>query len=249
MIRTSEAINELSEALVKAQAKFSSAIKDANNPQYRSKYADLSSVIAAMVPHLNSEGLAVMQHPALEFKGDLAVGREAFVTVTTRLLHRSGQWMESDVTLPAVQRDKFDAQSVGSAITYACRYALQSIGVLGREDDDGTAAVGGGTHEAAKAVGDAKVAELKKKSAPKPSNGVAALFYVPLANGNAELVNVKAYGETLNEVAAEGLRQILKKYVRSANGDLLVANDKLDGLTEELKECGVEFRQMKAANA
>src|SRR5271155_5523130 len=103
MIKTSEAIDLLSEALVKAQGKFSSAIKDSTNPAFRSKYADLTSVIAAMVPHLNSEGLAIMQHPSLDGQ---------MVTVTTRIQHKSGQWMESEITIPGVQRDRFDAQSV-----------------------------------------------------------------------------------------------------------------------------------------
>lgn len=186
MIRTSESITELSESLVKAQAKFASAIKDTQNPQYRSKYADLSSVIAAMVPHLNSEGLAVTQHPCLEYKGD-GDTREALVTVTTRLQHKSGQFMESDLSVPAVQRERFDAQSVGSAITYACRYGLQSIGVLGREDDDGTQAVGGGTREAAQAVGQAKIDAYKakkgEKAVPEPSNGSASLFYALQPSG------------------------------------------------------------------
>jgi hypothetical protein len=188
MIRTSEAINELSEAFAKAQTKFGAAIKASQNPAFRSKYADLASVIDATLEHLNAEGIGVMQHPALEFKGDLAVGREAFVTVTTRLQHKTGQWMESDVTLPAVQRDRFDAQSVGSAITYACRYALRSICTVPQADDDANMASGVGTSEAAQAVGKAKVAELKAKKANGEDltekltesikqNGEPALFY------------------------------------------------------------------------
>src|SRR5271167_4257139 len=113
MIRQSDSIAELSEALVKAQSKFASAIKDAENPQYRSKYAHLTSVIAAMVPHLNSEGLAVMQHPSLDWKESIA-----YITITTRIQHKTGQFIESDLSLPAVMRERFDAQSVGSAITY-----------------------------------------------------------------------------------------------------------------------------------
>ena len=132
------------------------------NPAFRSKYADLSSVIEATLEHLNAEGISVMQHPGLEYKA-VGDGVEAYITVTTRLQHKSGQFMESDLSIPAIQRDRFDAQSCGSALTYASRYALQSICCVPREDDDGNMAVGSGSSEAAKAVADKKIADLKAK--------------------------------------------------------------------------------------
>jgi len=65
--------------------------------------------------------------------------------VTTLLAHSSGEWMESDLTLPADQENKFNAQTVGSAITYTRRYALLGmLNVSAEDDDDGNAAVGGG---------------------------------------------------------------------------------------------------------
>jgi hypothetical protein len=200
MIRTSEQIDVLSEALAKAQAKFSAAIKGSQNPAFRSKYADLSAVIDATVEHLNAEGICCMQHPMLEYKGE-GDTREAFVTVTTRLQHKSGQWMESDLSVPAVMRDRFDAQSVGSGITYACRYALQSIGMVPREDDDGNAATGTGSKDAAKAVAQRKIAQSGK--APTQTK-VDTLFYTTFQrekrNGNetevvdlAEFINIPQY--------------------------------------------------------
>src|SRR5215469_16088717 len=116
MIRTSEQINEISTAFAKAQGKFTAAIKVNQNPAFRSKYADLASVIEATLEHLNAEGIGVMQHPTLVWL-DESGEHKAYVSVTTRFQHNSGQWWESDVTIPAVQRDRFDAQSVGSAIT------------------------------------------------------------------------------------------------------------------------------------
>lgn len=246
MIRTSDLTNELAEAFAKAQAKFGAAIKASQNPAFRSKYADLASVIDATLEHLNAEGIGIMQHPALEYKpaGD---GVEAFVIVTTRLMHKSGQWMESDVSLPAVMRDRFDAQSVGSAITYACRYALRSICTVPQADDDANAAVGQGSSEAAKAVGDAKIAELKKKAAPKAPKPPQFMFYkLPESyNGHrAYLTNVKEFGESLNEVAAEGLRQILKSYVHpDKQGFLYVEGDALTDLVAHLRDSGVELRK------
>jgi hypothetical protein len=240
MIRTSESIAELSESLVKAQAKFASAIKDAQNPQYRSKYADLTSVIAAMVPHLNSEGLAVMQHPQLEFKGE-GDTREAFVTVTTRIQHKTGQFMESDLSVPAVQRERFDAQSVGSAITYACRYGLQSIGVLGREDDDGTQAVGGGTSEEAQKVGAEKIAKLKQKAAPEPSNSQASLFYALQPSG---LYAVQ--GDT------DLMRKLYKQFSKewyAQDKCYMVSENQLEVLKFECEQGGIPLAVLKGPKA
>jgi len=163
MIRTSEQINELSDAFAKAQTKFGAAIKASQNPAFRSKYADLASVIDATLEHLNAEGIGVMQHPALEFRGE----GEAFVSITTRLQHKTGQWMESDVSLPAVMRDRFDAQSVGSAITYACRYALRSICTVPQADDDANAASGVGSHEAAQGSAKKQLESKLQSADPK----------------------------------------------------------------------------------
>ena len=246
MIRTSEQINEISEALAKAQGKFGAAIKGSQNPAFRSKYADLSAVIDATLEHLNAEGIVAMQHPALVFE-ERGEERLAMVTVTTRLQHKSGQWIESDLSVPAVQRERFDAQSVGSGITYACRYALQSICLVPREDDDGNAATGTGTREAAQAVADKKIKEMKAKQPPAD-----CLFYTfPEAhNGHfAEFINMKAYGEGLNQVAIEGLKQVFKPFIAKVTKDetVLVANAKMDALLAELEKCEVKVHLLKAA--
>lgn len=127
-MRTSEHINELATALAKAQGQMGSAKKGAENPFFKSKYADLGSVINAIKGPLSDNGLSYTQFPIRE--GEAA-------GVVTRLLHASGQWMESDYTLPLA---KFDAQAVGSAFTYARRYALQAIAGIPAGDDDGNAA-------------------------------------------------------------------------------------------------------------
>ena len=244
-IRTSENITELSDALVKAQANFSSAIKDSTNPAFRSKYADLTSVIAAMVPHLNKEGLAIMQHPALTYSGD-GDSREALVTVTTRIQHKGGQWMESELSVPAVQRDRFDAQSVGSAITYACRYSLQSIGVLGREDDDGNAATGTGSKEAAQAVAQQKIASAAKAGNKTAQRALEAqqqaaatelcYTYPHSQNGNyAEFVNIKRF---LAEHQAEedALRMVFTghKAKKTKDETVLVPAEQMESLLNVL---------------
>lgn len=123
----SDSIKELATALAKAQAAIRPAVKDSENPHFRSKYADLSSVWEACRKPLTDNGLSVMQMPV-----DAGDGR---VALTTMLLHTSGEFISSTVSTK-LQKD--DAQGVGSALTYLRRYALSSaIGVVADDDDDG----------------------------------------------------------------------------------------------------------------
>lgn len=127
-MKHSESLKEIAPALTKAQAEIQSAIKDKTNPAFRSKYADLSSVIDAVKPALNKHGISFLQG-----FGEAADG----VCVETMLLHVSGEWISTAVSIPVV---KHDAQGTGSAITYGKRYTLQSLCGVPSEDDDGNAA-------------------------------------------------------------------------------------------------------------
>lgn len=121
----SETINELATALSKAQGQIKGAAKDASNPFFKSKYADLSSVWEACREQLSSNGLSVIQLPETSDSG---------IIIETMLCHSSGQWVSSSYTMPV---SKLDAQAVGSAITYARRYALAAMVGVAPEDDDG----------------------------------------------------------------------------------------------------------------
>jgi hypothetical protein len=147
----SEQINELAAALAEAQAEMGGAIKDSANPFFKSKYADLSAVWDACRGPLTKHGLSVAQFPMTEYSGTpevvdvatrngetrMVVRVPTVVSVTTRLLHKSGQFIDGTVStmLPTG-----DPQAVGSAITYLRRYALQSVAGVAPEDDDGQAA-------------------------------------------------------------------------------------------------------------
>lgn len=132
--RRSDNIGKLTVALTQAQMEFKPIVKETENPYYRSKYADLATLIEATREALAKHGLAVVQFPQLSGQN---------VTVTTLLTHESGEWMQNDLTLPGKGQGKdgavrFDAQSIGSAITYARRYAYQAmLNIAGEEDDDG----------------------------------------------------------------------------------------------------------------
>jgi len=125
---TSESIGTIAAALAKAQAEMGNAIKDRTNPAFRSTYADLASVREAVTGALSANGIAVVQAPGND--GDA-------VTVETRLIHTSGEWLGSVVSArPA----KSDPQAVGSAITYLRRYGLMAMTGIAPDDDDGQAA-------------------------------------------------------------------------------------------------------------
>ena len=126
-----ESIAALATALAKAQGQIAPASKDAENPFYKSHYADLASIWEACRGPLSANGLAVIQSPI-----DAGAGR---VGLLTRLVHSSGEWISSEVT---VRLAKDDAQGLGSALTYLRRYCLAAfIGVTATEDDDANAAV------------------------------------------------------------------------------------------------------------
>jgi hypothetical protein len=123
----SDQINEIAAALAKAQASMKGAVKDASNPHFKSKYADLASVWEACRVPLTSNGLAVVQSPSAE---------GATVHLDTLIVHTSGQWIRGTATATAKDAG---AQSVGSIITYLRRYGLQSFAGVAPEDDDAEA--------------------------------------------------------------------------------------------------------------
>ena len=118
----------LIKALVAAQKTSEAVLKASTNPAFRSRYADLAAVVEAVVPALNKAGVAVIQSPS--FDGVL-------VSVTTILAHECGSSLTATLSM---RPTKADPQGVGSAITYARRYALLSMTGAAPEDDDGNAA-------------------------------------------------------------------------------------------------------------
>ena len=124
----SEQLNELAAALSKTQAMLQGAVKDAKNDHFKSRYADLASCWDACREALAANGLSVVQLP----EGDGSV-----VTMTTMLIHTSGQWVSCTGTF---RPTKADPQGLGSCITYARRYQLCAVVGISPEDDDGNAA-------------------------------------------------------------------------------------------------------------
>lgn len=131
-MNTDKASPELFSALAKAQAEVENASKNAANPHFRSRYADLAEVLNTVRPVLSKHGIAVLQ--STEFDG-------ATVSVSTALCHSSGGVVTSTAScVPA----KTDAQGIGSATTYLRRYSLAAMCGVAQEDDDGQSAAHSG---------------------------------------------------------------------------------------------------------
>lgn len=131
-MKKSEHLNEIAKAMSAFQGQMKSAAKDSNNPFFKSRYSNLESIWDAMREPFSKNELSAVQDVFTTDNG---------VSITTTILHSSGQWMEfGPLEIPISKRD---AQSVGSATTYGKRYALgAACGVVsGEEDDDGEKAM------------------------------------------------------------------------------------------------------------
>jgi hypothetical protein len=119
-------------ALVKCQTQIKVALKDSKNPHFKSNYADLTSVMLACKDALAANDLAVLQLSRIHESGT--------PVLVTRIIHVSGEHVEGE--FPLVCKDPNDPQKLGSAVTYARRYALAAALGITADDDDGQAASG-----------------------------------------------------------------------------------------------------------
>lgn len=123
----SASIAALAAALAKAQGQMTFATKDATNPHFKTRYADLAAVWSAIREPLAANGLSVIQQ---------VTQAEGMVGVRSILAHASGEWVSSDLQMPVAQKTP---QGYGSALTYARRYSLAALVGIAQDDDDGEA--------------------------------------------------------------------------------------------------------------
>ena len=140
-MQMSNSIAALAAALSAAQGTIEAASKNSVNPYFKSKYSDLNALREVIREPLAANGLSITQFARTVSNGER-------VEVETMLMHSSGEYLRDTLVLPVGRKfDKggeampVDVQSIGSAITYARRYALSSILSLAADDDDGNAAV------------------------------------------------------------------------------------------------------------
>lgn len=122
-------MKQIATALVKAQKEFGPALKSSTNPHFRSRYADLATVVEAVIDALNNNGIYLMQLTHETPDGAMA---------ETTFIHESGEMLSAGkLFFPA---SKHDAQGYASALTYVRRYSLMAACAIAPEDDDGSAA-------------------------------------------------------------------------------------------------------------
>ena len=187
-----ESIDKLAAALSKAQGEIGGATKGSVNPHFKSRYADLASVVEAVREPFAKNGLAYQQ-PYRNNDGQLCI--------VTRIIHTSGQWVEDD-GVPLLL-SKQDMQGLGSASTYARRYGLMAAAGVAPEDDDGNAAVG-------ESRGTAKPVPVKRGTAKRGTPAIKievpaepGLIPVPAPSNGSDMKVVwqtwcKAFLETID---------------------------------------------------
>jgi hypothetical protein len=153
----SDSIAALAAALCEAQFAMEGAKKDSVNPHFKSKYADLTSVWDACRTPLHANGLAVVQAPE---------PCEIGIQLRTMLMHKSGEWIDSVLIIPAAQQSP---QGYGSAMSYARRYALAAMLGVVSEDDDAEAAT----------------TPYRNAASNHQANGAGAAYSAPATNGSA----------------------------------------------------------------
>ena len=192
-MKQSRSLQNLAQALLKAQSKIENAKKSSKNPFFKSKYADLSEVIDAIKEPLNNNGISFLQIVDREPDGS--------AVVETTLLHESGEFISGRT--PVFCAKPNDPQALGSGITYSKRYGLQAICGLPTEDDDGEAAMS----RQSKAIN--PLVELKEmvKKLKKTSSDIQKMRkYVGVSDGT----NL----DGLTNQQAIKLLAILKKQIR-----------------------------------
>ena len=157
MSEQSQTVGKLAEALCKAQAEIKNAVRDSENPFFKSHYADLASVREAYQPAFTKHGLALVQMP---------YAKDGRVGVETMLMHSSGEWVKAGADVKPV---KDDPQSYGSAVTYLRRYSAAAFAGLATEDDDGEGAQGRGTLKLAAAGNTTPPAQEKHAPTSTPA--------------------------------------------------------------------------------
>ena len=127
-MRTSETLSKIAPALTKALAEIKNPEMTGMNPHFKKPYATLAHITCQIRPIMEKHGLCVLQ--------DVAEGP----SVSTMIVHTSGEWMASEPLLMAPERP--GPHGCMAAVTYARRGSLCAmLSITGEEDDDGNSAM------------------------------------------------------------------------------------------------------------
>jgi len=185
-------IGKLALALSKAQGEMGHAAKDAMNPHFKAKYADLASVISACREVLAKNELAILQPVSAD-------GNK--VSVKTILAHSSGEFIEETLTLTAKDASP---QSLGSAISYGRRYGMASMLGITADDDDGNAAS----------------LPAEKQAAPvKKQNPTSSQSSSTAPSVETEVMQMQTLCKSLGASGAADINVLLGAFTGGAEGD------------------------------
>lgn len=187
-------LKDLFTALAKAQSEMQTAGLSAENPYFKTRYADLAAIVKASRPALTKYGLSIIQQ--------IITSDEGHTYLHTLLCHISGQWVESRVR---VVPSKTDVQSMGSYITYLRRYSIAALCgiVTSDEDDDGnlaaTAYVPAVKAAQATYISAQELATLESEISDRPDIGqlikdglqIASLALIPKNKYSATMQRIK----------------------------------------------------------
>jgi len=172
----SQSITNIAKALIKFQGNVDKIKKDSNNPFFKSKYASLSTIQDEIQLPLAESGLIYTQHP------------ESNDSLTTLLIHgESGEFFQSTYDM---HPSKSDPQSLGSAITYAKRYALVAILGLNIDDDDDGNHASGKSESKPEAKNEAQ-ADTREWLNPKTDNWTKAIEFLQSEGGSLAKIEKK----------------------------------------------------------
>ena len=193
-MNTSEKITNIAAAMIEVEKQIKGMTPDAKNPFFKSNYITLDGILEYARPILAKQGVWIFQN---------ASGDGEFVNVTTRLVHSSGEFIETDDLKMKPQKN--DPQQLGSCITYAKRYQLASLlGISSEVDDDGNKATFG------------------NNNTPKPPKK-APTTPPPQAEGNNTTLISETQRKRLFEVGkgnAELVKEVLAEYKYTSSKDI-----------------------------
>lgn len=242
MENQSQSITKIATAMVKVQKIITNAKKDRENPFFKSQYADLNAVWEACRKPLTDNGLSVIQ------TSEPTDG--SMIALRTTLLHESGEYLSGVLCLKPT---KADPQQLGSAMTYARRYALSAIvGICSEDDDDGNAASVPAEHKIANPhphiEGQGKLAPSKEAQIGIPQVIVGKISYYKQEGNRPASIALEGKKEYYQTFEAE-LQKTLQDH-KNKNDNIEISfhsetkggytNNVIDGVSGYVEESPVE---------
>lgn len=214
----SDSIKNIAKALCSFQSEIKNPTNSAKNPYFNSKYAPLNEILSDSRPLLSKYGISIIQNASSD-------GTNSSITITTMILHDSGEWIESDPLV--LKTDKCTAQGAGSAITYARRYALSSIlGIASEDDDDGNNASGNQSKSPETKVSSSRNTKNKSSSNATTENSTTLDEVITISQAHGLF--------KITGVTEDVIRKVVSKYGYDSTKKIKVAD--YEKIREEILE-------------